>query len=126
MNQKDLYNICRNFREAIVAVQRERGFHRKSLMQYFPNGCCGNVTSLLRLYLKNNYVIDTNVYWYDVEPYGSHAFLKYHDLIIDLTGKQQQFDDYDRPLVYVDYEDDFYNSIIYRDEYHYYDLFQKK
>lgn len=95
-------------------------------MQYFPNGCCGNVTSLLRFYLKNNYGIDTKEYWYDVEPDGSHAFLKYHDWIIDLTGKQQQFDDYDRPLVYVDNEDDFYNSMIYRDEYPYYDFFQMK
>ena len=113
-----LYSICSKFRNAIIEVKKENGFHRKSLLYNFPRGCCGVTTSLLRYYLRE-LGINTREYGCDYRD-GTHEFLMYNNWIIDLTA--DQFIGENRPAVYVDEPDDFYDSMESIEEYDFFDF----
>lgn len=121
LNREQLYIICSNFRKAIDKVKKEHGFHKKSLMQDFPNGCCGNTTTLLRFYLRKEYGIETKEYLYrHGDESDPHSFLMYDDLVIDLTSDQPALNRC--YSVYVDVMDDFYESMTFEAEYDFYDF----
>jgi hypothetical protein len=122
ISKNQLKKICTSFRIAIEQANSEQLFHKRSLLNNFPYACCGTTTSLLRYYLRE-LGIETREFGLNYKDV-THAILKYKNWIIDLTA--DQFAGENRPKVFVDEKDDFYESMSVIDEYDFYDFIQEK
>ncbi len=121
IDKEKLFNISLNFREGIEVAKQKRLFHPKSCLYRFPRACCEHASSLLRFYLKKVYKIDVLQVCCDCGDNGTHAFLEYGNLIIDITSDQFP----NRPPVYVDYPDDFYKNMKFIQKHDFYDFVEE-
>ncbi|MFW5794860.1 MAG: hypothetical protein ACOCV1_05210 [Bacillota bacterium] len=94
-----IFNLAYNFRKAIEFTSS------KDLiitLQNFPKGSCGDASLLLARYLQEN-DISPIYYTYGIKSTSkksispSHAWLKYKDLIIDITANQ--FDEISKKVI---------------------------
>lgn len=125
MEKYELFSICSEFRNALIAVKNSTGFDNKDIFNEFPEVCCGDTCDLLRFYLYNKYGIMTDELRYDLymyddpEPY-SHVVLMYQNFIVDITG--DQFYEWKEYSVYVDYPDNFYKNMAFRESQPFYNI----
>ncbi len=114
-NEKDIIiKYACKYRDAIIEARNNNSF-LKWPMNRFPYGCCDDASDLLAQYLLSNNIYTKKVYGVyrddDLEHTCSHVWLKYKDLILDITGDQFKYCDYllnyDIP-VYVDHMDEFH------------------
>lgn len=84
-------------------------FHQSS---GFPNGCCGDATDLLGLYLSKNHGIES-IYvcgsGLGDNPDQSHAWLLCGEYIIDITADQFNDKGYNLPPVIITSNSEFHN-----------------
>jgi hypothetical protein len=74
-----------SFRRAILSIPSEK-FINSSWFNNYPRGCCGDTSDLFSKYLNSKGIEVIYVWGFKGEQ--SHAWLEYHDIIIDLTADQ--------------------------------------
>lgn len=72
-----LYDLVRQFRNAIVVAQEKGYFDNDNCFRYFPKQCCGDTCCLLAEYLKSE-GIETIYVWGDCN-FETHAWLVLSD-----------------------------------------------
>jgi len=82
MRQTQLHQIINNFHTAMIGIAQD-----SDLFRDYPRGCCGNGSEMLCYYLFKEHNIETTIVTGEIwkPEYGSHAWLEYGELIIDLT-----------------------------------------
>lgn len=98
----------------ILAGFEKSDFHSMTSFYHFsgfPNGCCGDATDLLGLYLLQYYNLDSQY----VCGIGlgddfnqSHAWLFCNGYIIDITADQFNKDGYQLPAVFIEKQSSFH------------------
>jgi hypothetical protein len=90
---KNIYSLVTEFRRAIECAKNEGEFKESQILNRFPNGCCGIVSSLLAKYLFENGIYSSEISGtyrsMNSEEIQSHMWLILEDnTIIDITGDQ--------------------------------------
>lgn len=105
---KDMNSDVSRIREILESFQKGN-FHTDSSFFHsygFPVGCCGDITNLLGLYLKEEYGEDA--LYVEAQGLGddreqSHAWLSLDGVLVDITGDQFNDIGYEvEPVVFSD------------------------
>lgn len=84
MHLEKLQEHAKRFRNAIII---NSGNLRSFSLSEFPRGSCGDISTLLGLYLESGFGIDVE-YVAGVKGEQHHAWIQYQGLIIDITADQ--------------------------------------
>ena len=85
MNYEKIEMLATAFRDAIELMSKD-DLNISEHFKNFPNGCCGDTSELLSIYLKENDI--TTIYVSGEKGLQSHGWLEYEDYIIDITADQ--------------------------------------
>jgi len=120
----DVIAICEKIRNIFDVHGKEFG----SLFSDFPNGCCGNISMLIGLYLEEHGCGVYNYVCGELENGATHAWLEREELIVDITldqfGKEYPpvYVGIDRSYyeIFTDLEIHAYNTSVNDEDYLYY------
>lgn len=115
MNPSRILEKSKKFREVVLAIPRSTFPWDSSLgASQFPEACCGDASRILATYLYSelgiicNYVLGQNG-GMDNEI-GSHAWLEFESMVIDVTADQFNSRGYNLGDVYVGPRTEWYES----------------
>ena len=90
---ENIQALITNFRRAIDIAKRNGEFDKDCSFSRFSNGCCGDASDLLGMYLlkhgvRSSYVCGNRYFDGPEEGTQSHAWLDVNGWIADITGDQ--------------------------------------
>lgn len=91
---KDLIDACKTVRLAAQQIFEE---NKLPYFPPFPHGWCGCVSRVLGAWLKYNFPDDVFYYTCGYYNNGSHAWIEYNGIILDITA--DQFDRCSEPII---------------------------
>lgn len=92
MDIENIYQLSKTFREVLDEISKEKLYHRLSVFEYFPRGCCGYASNLLAEYLEDNGVLKQKIQLVNGESF-EHQYTHYWLMInekyfLDITADQ--------------------------------------
>lgn len=118
VNKYKTTDLANKFRKGIENAQASGEFNKRSILEYFPNGCCDLTSELLAKYfiengIKNIQRVHGSYYVYYDENESHVWILIDNEIIVDITG--DQYKNNKSPFVfsnkvYVGNPTDFHNS----------------